>query len=202
LGNAVTIVGPTGSIRQVIGGGDASASLALSGYVDPSGTSSTGMLAEGAVSVTCTVVVGGLIPAVGSRPSASMVTVADGAPAMNGGDAGLETNGAVPVGTADGVYRRNPVATVYVHDPAVESRLSILGRATAIARNDVFVGNRTLVIRKIGSGLRVDGNPVRSRSNRRAVRPIYLAVGRNVSRSDTGPAFAAAAAPINAIVAY
>ena len=88
----VTITGPTGSVYEVIDGGGAAASLALTGYVDL-----VGAYATGAMRVGTTAVPSGLILVGGSGLSAAAVSVVDGSVAVSGSGSSLSASGTVTV---------------------------------------------------------------------------------------------------------
>src|SRR5579871_4443682 len=100
----VTIVGPSGSSAEVIGGGGNSASLKLSGLVGLSGQYGTGELDVGTVQGapnSASFTLGNLALTAGSGLTAATVNVIDGSLGLSGGGS-LSASGAVSVGSANG----------------------------------------------------------------------------------------------------
>jgi hypothetical protein len=160
--NPVTISGPTGSIYEVISGGGAAASVALTGLVDLVGAYNAGALNVGTVQAgtsLASATLGDLVLGAGSSLQASgTLAVADGTLAVSGTGVGLSAGGAVTIGMLQGEYLSG--GTGYFYFSGVAGALTAAGAARVAAAGNVTVGDGTLSATGAGTTVTIGGSLV------------------------------------------
>ena len=173
--NAVTINGTTGSVYSVIQGGGDSASLALTGLVDLSGSYGTGALTVGSMSGspdTASFSSGSLALGADSGVSATSVDIIDGSVSVSGTGASLTDSGAMTIGTPQGnnlsiagqdySYSYGPAASIIVSSGASLSSASLTVADGSLSASDagtsVTIGG-SLTLGVTPSASLVSGNP-------------------------------------------
>ncbi len=155
-GNAVTVAGPTGSAYEVIGGGGASASLALTGYVALSGAYKTTSLSVGAPLTTpnsSSFVAGGLALGAGSTVTTTTANLIDGSASIAGTGAKLAASGAVTVGSPN---FNSQIGQAYTSSYGASGSLSVSGGGS-LASGDLNIVEGSLSASGVGTTVAVSG---------------------------------------------